>query len=125
MAGRKDATPEDLARLRTALENEIQRSALRAVAREVRMSATGLSNFLAGTKPYGHTMARLWEWYYSKAGVHQTPPERIAAQLRRFVVTLPNPDAGLANLLEAVDASYQQAGMFPPAWVARVRALVA
>jgi hypothetical protein len=53
MAGRKDATPEDLARLRTALENEIQRSALRAVAREVRMSATGLSNFLAGTKPYG------------------------------------------------------------------------
>ena len=88
------------------------------------MSPTGLTKFLEGTKPYGRTVARVREWYYSEAGVHQTPPELIAAQLRRYVVTLPNPDRGLVHLLEAVDASYRQAGMFPPGWVGTVRALV-
>ncbi|HEX6745918.1 MAG TPA: hypothetical protein VF092_01285 [Longimicrobium sp.] len=119
-----EATPEDLERFRIALENEIARTTLRATARKVRMSPSGLTKFLEGTKPYGRTVARVREWYYSEAGVHRTPPELIAAQLRRYVVTLPNPDRGLVNLLEAVDASYRQAGMFPPEWVRTVRALV-
>ena len=119
-----EVTPEDLERFRIALENEIARTTLRATARKVRMSPSGLTKFLEGTKPYGRTVARVREWYYSEAGVHQTPPELIAAQLRRYVVTLPNPDRGLVNLLEAVDTSYRQAGMFPPEWVRTVRALV-
>ena len=120
-----EVTPEDLDRFRSALENEIARTTLRATARKVRMSPSGLAKFLEGTKPYGSTVARVREWYYTEAGVHQTPPELIAAQLRRFVVTLPRPDRGLTNLLEAVDASYQQAGMRPPEWERTVRALVA
>jgi hypothetical protein len=119
-----EATLEDLERFRIALENEIARTTLRATARRVRMSPTGLTKFLNGSQPYGRTVARLREWYYGEAGVHQTPPELIVAQLRRFVVTLPNPDRGLENLLEAVDASYQQAGMFAPEWVRTVRALI-
>lgn len=59
-------------------------------------------------------MARLREWYFYQAGVQQAPPELIAAQLRRFVVTLPKPDGGVAKLLEAVDASYREAGMYTP-----------
>ena len=123
--GAPEVTPEDLERFRIALKNEIERTTLRATARKVRMSPSGLTKFLEGTKPYGGTVARVREWYYSEAGVHQTPPALIAAQLRRFVVTLPKPDRGLANLLEAVDASYQQAGMRTPEWVRTVRALVA
>jgi hypothetical protein len=119
-----EVTPEDLERFRIALENEIRRTTLRATARKVRMSPSGLTKFLEGTKPYAPTVARLREWYYSEAGVHQTPPELIAAQLRRFVVTLPNPDRGLVNLLNAVEASYRKQGMFTPEWVRTVRALL-
>jgi hypothetical protein len=121
MAGRAAGiTPDDLERFRIALENEIARTSLRAV----RMSPTGLTKFLNGTRPYGNTVARLREWYFHEAGVHQAPPELIAAQLRRFVVTLPKPDGGVAKLLEAVDASYREAGMYTPEWVKSVRALV-
>jgi hypothetical protein len=126
MAGRAaEITTDDLERFRIALDNEIARTSLRAVARRVRMSPSGLTKFLDGSNPYGHTVARLREWYYGEAGVHQTPPELIAAQLRRFVVTLPKPNGGVAKLLEAVDASYREAGMFEPEWVRIVRALVA
>jgi len=118
-------TAEDLERFRIALENEIARTSLRALARTVGMSPSGLQKFLDGGNPYGRTVARLREWYYSEAGVHGTPPELIAAQLRRFVVTLPKPDGGVAHILEAVDTSYQDAGMFTPEWVRAVRAVVA
>jgi len=67
-----EATPEDLERFRIALENEIGRTTLRATARKVRMSPSGLTKFLEGSKPYGRTVARVREWYYSEAGVHRT-----------------------------------------------------
>lgn len=118
-------TLEDLERFRLALEDAIQRSSLRAVARGVGMSPTGLTKFLDGTKPYGPTVERLRNWYYTMAGIHRTPPGEIAAQLRRLVVTLPKPNGGVANLLAAVDASYRDAGMYPPEWVRAVREIVA
>lgn len=124
MAAPKDYTAEDLDRFRIALESEIERTTLRAVARKVGMSPTGLTKFLAGGQPYGPTVARLRRWYYGEAGVHRTPPDLIAAELRRYVVTLPQPDGGVAKLLAAVDASYQEAGMFTPEWVGAVRKLV-
>jgi hypothetical protein len=123
--GKREETPGELERFRLALESEIARTSLRTVAVKVRMSPSGLSKFLGGGNPYRHTVGRLRAWYYGEAGVHQTPPELIAAQLRRYVVTLPQPDGGVAKLLEAVDASYREAGMFTPEWVSTVRALVA
>ena len=107
-----------------ALEDAVDRSTLRAVAVAVGMSPTGLRKFLDGTKPYGPTVERLRIWYYHKAGVHLTPPAEIASLLRRLVVTLPQPDGGVAKVLAAVEASYREAGMYPPAWVDAVRALV-
>lgn len=56
--------------------------------------------------------------------VHQRAPAVVAAELRDLVVTLPEPDAGVANLLAAVDVSYLEAGMFSPEWVIAVRAVV-
>lgn len=124
MAAPKDYTAEDLERFRIALESEIERTTLRAVARKLGMSPTGLTKFLNGGNPYGPTVARLRKWYYAEAGVHQTPPEIIAAELRRYVLTLPVPDGGVSRLLSAVDASYRTAGMLTPSWVDAVRALV-
>ncbi len=123
MEGR-GATGADLERYRTALEDAIALTSLREVARQVGMSPTGLTKFLDGTNPYGTTIERVRFWYYNRAGMHQTPPEEIIAALRRFVVTLPEPNTGVARLLAAVDESYQNAGMYVPQWVAAVRALI-
>jgi len=89
------------------------------------MSPSGLTKFLDGARPYGRTVERLRVWYYMRAGVHQTPPAEIAAQLRRLVLTLPEPNGGVVNLLAAVEASYRAAGMFAPEWIRAVRAMIA
>ncbi|WP_325311573.1 hypothetical protein [Longimicrobium sp.] len=86
------------------------------------MSPTGLSNFIvAGTQPYGKTLNRLRAWAERNTGIGGTPPATVAVQLRRFVGTLPNPDAGVRLLLDAVDQAYATAKMFAPGWVQKVR----
>lgn len=124
MALRNGVTAEELDQLRSALADAVAQSSLRAVARAVGMSPTGLTNFLDGTQPYGPTVERLRQWYYVMAGVHQIPPAQIATMLRRFVRTLPQPDTGVTNVLAAVEISYHDAGMFPPEWVHKVRSIV-
>lgn len=110
----------ELERHRFALKAAIARSSLRAVAVSVGMSPTGLSRFLDGTQPYARTVERIRRWSERHAGLDGVQPERIAAELRRIVGTLPDPDSGVANLLEAVERSYRSAGLAPPAWVERV-----
>lgn len=125
MSERRGITADDLERLRVAVQGRVNRSTLRAVAREIRMSPTGLGNFIdARTTPYGPTIDRLCIWYHRRHSVHQRAPAVVAAELRDLVVTLPEPDAGVANLLAAVDVSYLEAGMFSPEWVNAVRAVV-
>lgn len=125
MSARRGVTAQELELFRVALRDRVNRSTLRGVAVEVGMSPSGLSKFIDnGTVPYAPTVERLRDWYYRKTGVHQRPPDEIAAMLRNLVVTLPEPEAGVLNLIAAVDASYQQAGMYAPEWVRAVRALV-
>lgn len=124
MEGR-GATAPDLERYRIALKDAVSLTSLRAVARAVGMSPTGLTKFLDGTNPYGPTLERVRTWYYTQAGMHQTPPEEIISLLRRFVVTLPEPNAGVVHLLAAVDTAYQHAGMYVPDWVSAARARLA
>ncbi|HEU4561216.1 MAG TPA: hypothetical protein VFS20_25410 [Longimicrobium sp.] len=124
MEGR-GASAADLERYRIALEDAIALTSLRAVARAVGMSPTGLTKFIDGTNPYGRTLERVRTWYFTRAGVHQTAPEEIISALRRFVVTLPEPNAGVVHLLAAVDAAYQQAGMYVPEWVSAARTCLA
>jgi hypothetical protein len=108
-------------RLRATLRDAVGSRTLRGVARELGMSPTGLSNFIAGTQPYGKTLHRLRAWYEREVGIGGMPPPMVADQLRRFVWTLPNPDAGVRLLLDAVDRAHADAKMFTPGWVQRVR----
>jgi len=117
-----DAKVEEIGRIRAAVAAEVARSTLRAVARRVGMSPSGLRKFLEGTKPYAPTLDRLRSWYFHAAGVHRMTPADIAAVLRGLVLTLPEPATGVVNLLAAVETSYEQAGMYPPEWVNAVRA---
>jgi hypothetical protein len=108
-------------RFRAAVRQAIARSTLRAVARDVGMSPSGLQNFLNGSNPYGKTRERLRLWYFREAGFSSFPVEDAAYILRRLVGTLPSPDYGVAGLLDAVDIAYQREGMCAPEWVRLVR----
>jgi hypothetical protein len=117
-------TPAELERFRSALAAAIARSSLRAVARKVGMSPTGLTNFVGGKRPYGKTVERVRYWYYREAGLSQLAAGEIAELMRRMVGTLPEPDAGVVHLLGAVAHSYHAAGMHSPDWVRDVRRLL-
>jgi hypothetical protein len=49
--------------LRRAVEQTVERSSLRQVARDVGMSPMGLKHLMAGANPYSPTLRRLKRWY--------------------------------------------------------------
>jgi len=108
-------------RFRWALHLAIERSTLRAVAKEVGMSPSGLQNFLDGAAPYGKTKEKLRFWYFRRAGFSSYAVEDAAYILRRLVSSLPAPDHGVMAVLDAVESSYQRVGMYPPDWVRLMR----
>jgi hypothetical protein len=55
--------PPSFPEIRAALAEAIERTSLRAVARNLDMSPSGLRKFLDGTEPYTPTMRRVREWY--------------------------------------------------------------
>ena len=120
----EDAARE-LDRFRDALREAIARSTLRAVARRVGMSPTGLQEFVAGGgRPYGKTREKVRMWFYREAGFGSIAPEDASVLLRRLVGTLPEPEQGVARLLDTIEAAYHESGMFSPEWVNRVRQVV-
>jgi hypothetical protein len=85
------------------------------------MSPSGLQKFLDGGNPYGKTRERLRFWYFRQAGFSSYAVEDAAYILRRLVGTLPVPDHGVADVLDAVEGAYRRAGMYAPEWVRLVR----
>jgi len=114
----------ELDRIRNALRAAIERKTLRAVAIQVGMSPTGLREFVAGSRPYGKTREKVRAWFYRAAEMNALSPDDAVRFLRNFVGTLPEPDRGVARLLDSVESLYREAGMFAPAWVGRMRRLV-
>jgi hypothetical protein len=113
---------EEFERIREALSNAIDRHTLRFVALQVGMSPTGLQQFVAGSnKPYGKTKGKVRAWFYSQAAMNALTPDEAVRVLRRFVVTLAEPDRAVVRLLDSVESLYREQGMFAPDWVGRVR----
>jgi hypothetical protein len=117
-------TEDELDRIRDALRSAIKRSTLRSVALRVGMSPTGLQEFVAGANPYGKTREKVRAWFYREAGFSSIAPDDAAVLLRRLVGTLPEPERGVARLLDTVESAYREAGMYSPEWVKRVRQVV-
>jgi hypothetical protein len=117
----KNAEASEYERYRRAVRDAIACSTLRAVARKMGMSPSGLQKFLDGSLPYGKTKERLRFWYFREAGFSSYAVEDAAYILRRLVGTLPAPDHGVAGVLDAVEAAYRRAGMLAPEWVRLVR----
>jgi hypothetical protein len=113
---------EEFERIREGLRIAIESSTLRFVASQVRMSPTGLTKFVAGShRPYGKTKEKVRAWFYSHAAMNALAPDDALRFLRRFVLTLSEPDRAVTRLLDSVESLYREEGMFAPDWVRRVR----
>ncbi|HLL45214.1 MAG TPA: hypothetical protein VK399_00830 [Longimicrobiaceae bacterium] len=108
-----------LTRIRAALEGEVERTSLRAVARELRLSATGLRKFLDGTRPHEATCRRALGWYLRYATRRgETDAEMATAALELLVGPAARAVPELVpRLLALLAAGYQAAGLEGPGWV--------
>jgi lambda repressor-like predicted transcriptional regulator len=122
-----DSSPEEDAHfvdwVRSTAQRRMDATSLRAVARQVGMSPSGLSKFLAGARPYSKTLARLRAWYLwqSEQPATLSPQETLAA-LQLLTSPLPvdrRPDAA-AGIMDALRGCF---GGKAPAWWAEFERL--
>lgn len=114
----------ELELVRGELAAAVARSSLRAVAREVHMSATGLQGVLDGSHPYGKTWDKLRVWY-ARGDTHERelPPSMIDGLLRRLMRGIPDrhwPEAQ-SRLLVAVEGIHREFRQKAPGWVRELR----
>ena len=91
--------------LREAVIEAVAVSSLRAVARQIRMSPTGLSKFIDGAAPYNPTIRRLRQWH--EAWVAADPERRLVEAVNALLVLVDPADrdrarAGVVRALESV-----------------------
>lgn len=113
-------------RMRQAVAARAETTSLRATAREVGMSPTGLKKFVGGTAPYTKTVHRLRSWYLQHA---VTSKEELSAEdaLAAFGVLVHGLPPGAARalaierMIEGLEQGYVRTGRKVPAWVASAR----
>ena len=113
-----------LDRLRDAIQSRVQESSLRAVAREVGMSPSGLQKFLAGGIPYQKSRRKLFEWLQREREpeVEEPPFHGVPRSLAELVRELPyeRRDPALAALVETLRTLYDTHGAAAPEWLSRL-----
>ena len=88
-ARRTDVDAGELQLIRNALAESTEVRGLRATARELRMSASGLRNFIEGTAPYGKTLRRAQAWYAEWSHRHGSLDVADETAIRVLVATVP------------------------------------
>jgi hypothetical protein len=113
--------------MRQAVAQRAERTSLRAAARELGMSPTGLKKFLDGGAPYTKTLLRLRRWYLQHAAnatMEELSGEEAVAALGVLVHDLPPGSARaltVAAIVESMERGYARSGRLVPAWVGPVR----
>ena len=114
-----DSTDER-ARIRAAVRNARQGTGLRALARQVGVTATSIQNFVDGANPHPKTWTKLQAWFVQ----HGDAAERAGEDAARAAVSLlaqgVAPElrgAFREGLAELVGSMYGEAGLPVPAWV--------
>jgi hypothetical protein len=108
--------------VRERVAHAIEGASLRAVAREIGISPTGLQNFADGGTPYRGTRRKLVEWYTVHAAATVSgavSPDAAAAALDLLVHELPphrRPDARL-RIVRALRDAYERSAIDPPGWL--------
>lgn len=100
--------------IRTEVRERIERTSLRAVARDIGITASGLLKFAAGSQPYRKTIRKLEAWYVRQPG--RTPEQgespsaqTVAAAIRILALLPPGPRRG-----EFVDGILKQVNEVAP-----------
>jgi hypothetical protein len=107
--------------LRQVTAQRVASTSLRKVAREIGMSATGLSKFLDGNAPYLPTLNRLRNWYlrHAAAPAGSLSQEDAYAALALLVHDLA-PDArqqAIDAMLVCMRDGYQRSAQPAPGWI--------
>jgi hypothetical protein len=117
--------PTSIDNLRESVAIRVHATSLRAVARQVGMSPSGLEKFIAGGAPYSNTRRKLVEWWYREGT--QSPldlsADGVAVALGTLVRDLP-PDRRERTLRELVGTLrelYAEHGAPCPEWLSDTR----
>lgn len=108
-----------------AVRVAVRLRSLRAVARQIGMSPTGLRGVLEGVSPYDKTRDRLRAWYAREQGLDSLPAAATADMILSLVRGVPDRPAGALMVLDAVEAAYTAGHVQPPNWLVPVRARLA
>ena len=114
--------------LREMAAARVESTSLRGVAREIRMSPTGLKKFLMGTAPYSPTLRRLRKWavrYAANVTLASDQVGRTTAHAAVAVLTegfLPSARGAAADaIFSAVARGFDASGLARPQWVGELR----
>ncbi|HSU14031.1 hypothetical protein [Longimicrobium sp.] len=116
----------NLERLREQVTTRVQATSLRAVARQVGMSPTGLEKFLAGGTPYTRSRQKLQDWAERETGRPSSDLtlEGVEIAIGALVRDIPAEHRveAIARLVRTLRAVYQGQGTSPPDWLDQLSA---
>lgn len=108
---------QEFSAIRAALRREAERTSLRAVARQVEMTPTGLRGVLNGATPYAATRAKLRAWYFLWQRGREPTPAEADELIRLLLRRVPHPERCIGLLLETLETLHLRAGVMPPPWL--------
>ncbi len=115
-----------LVRLRETVAIRVQATSLRAVARQVGMSPTGLEKFLSGGTPYSRSRAKLQEWWDREGARPRADitTEGIAVAIGALVRDLPpeEREPAVRALVLTLLETYGAGGAGAPSWLRELSA---
>ena len=117
--------PHSIARLRETVLARVRVTSLRAVAREVGMSPSGLEKFLSGGNPYSGTRRKLFNWWLRAQGEPVMPrlsSEAAACALRSLLqdVAPERRERLLHDLVRSLRDLHHAHGELCPPWLAEL-----
>jgi hypothetical protein len=105
--------------IRAEVRERIERTSLRAVARDIGITASGLLKFAAGSQPYRKTIRKLEAWYLRQPGRTpergESPSADTVAAAIRILALLP-PAARRGEFVDAILKQVNEAAPQDRAW---------
>ena len=112
---------QELAVVVEAVRAAVRQRSLRAVARQIGMSPTGLRGVLDGAEPYGRTRDKLRAWYALEQGLERLPVAAAADIIVMLVRDVPSRKAGVRHVLDAIETVHVAGRVPVPTWLPPVR----
>ena len=119
-----DRPQTSIDRLREAVALRVQSTSLRAVARQVGMSPSGLHKFIAGGMPYTRSRRKLFRWLHrERRNLHaDLSMDAVASAVACLLTDVPpqRQEGAMRDLVEALQGVYAAHTDDPPPWLAEL-----